>query len=169
MIKEVMAAAFIVAFFFTGAGETFANEALRDHFSNSQIGHPAPDFHLKTLDGDTVKLSDFRDKKVLLNFWATWCPSCKEGIPALNQFSKEAEQSVKIMTVNIDPSSDVARFVKEKNIVLPVLLDKKGEVTTAYGVTAVPTTYFIDEQGMVTQKVLGPISILKLREYMNKM
>lgn len=168
MIKKVMTAALIVAFFFTGTVAIFANEAPQDHFSNSQIGHLAPDFHLKTLDGDTVKLSDFKDKKVILNFWATWCPTCREGIPALNQFSNEAEHSVKILTVNIDPSSDVAGFVKEKNIVFPVLIDKKGKVTTAYGVMAVPTTFFIDEQGMVTQKVLGPISISKLREYTNK-
>lgn len=169
MIKKLVAMVLIVGLLSTQAGLVMANEAPKNVSQSHLIGQRAPEFGLKTIDGNTVKFSDFKGDKVLLNFWTTWCPSCKEGIPALNQFYHEVEGSIKVVTINIDPSVDVARFVREESIAFPVLLDKNGKVTNDYQIIAVPTTYFINKQGMITHRHLGAISIEKLREYTNKM
>ncbi|MEH7484478.1 redoxin domain-containing protein, partial [Neobacillus drentensis] len=86
------------------------------------IGAKAPDFELKTLTGETVKLSNLKGKKVMLNFWATWCPPCKAEMPAMEQFSKQMEKDIVILAVNIDPQLDVQGFVDENKITFPIPL-----------------------------------------------
>lgn len=169
MIKRLVVIGLIIGLLSTQAGLAMASEASKNVSLSPLIGQRAPDFELETINGNIVKLFDFKGEKVLLSFWTTWCPSCKEGIPALNQFYHEAERSIKVVTINIDPNIDVEKFVREKRIAFPVLLDKNGQVTKDYQIMAVPTTYFINEQGMITQRYLGALSIEKLREYTNKM
>jgi|SRR4051812_21739858 len=129
------------------------------------IGAAAPDFQLKTLAGDTVKLSDLRGKKVMLNFWATWCPPCKAEMPEMEQFSKQIGDDTVILAVNIDPQLDVQGFVNEHKITFPILLDAEDKVNEAYQVLSIPTTYFINSKGIIQNKYTGSMKIDIMKKY----
>lgn len=129
------------------------------------IGQEAPDFKLESLDGKTVKLSDYKGKKVIVNFWASWCPSCRDEIPVLNKFFTDFGDDVQILAINIDPIENLSVFVKERQILYPVLLDKKGDASQAYGLLVVPTAFFIDEKGIIRRKYTGIPPADILREY----
>ena len=98
------------------------------------VGAKAPDFELKTLTGETIKLSNLKGKKVMLNFWATWCPPCKAEMPAMEQFSKQMDKDIVILAVNIDPQLDVQGFVDENKITFPIPLDVDDKVNETYQV-----------------------------------
>lgn len=115
-----------------------------------EIGDVAPDFELETHDGDTVRLSDFRGERVFLNFWATWCPPCREEIPDLQKLYDNHD--VVILAVNMtgtegDPEG-IDAFIEEFEMTFPVLMDRDNKVMTQYRVQAFPTTYLIDSEGV---------------------
>ncbi len=118
----------------------------------------APDFELKTLEGKSVRLSDYRGKIVFLNFWATWCPPCRQEMPDFNSANQKLlkEGKAVILTVNVqeDPQN-VREFVEEKNLTLPVLLDETGEVSYIYNVQSIPTTYIVNLDGTIYNAILG--------------
>ncbi|MEH7177945.1 peroxiredoxin family protein [Neobacillus vireti] len=127
-----------------------------------QEGNRAPDFQLKTLEGADVKLSDLRGKKVILNFWATWCPPCKAEIPHMQDFYVSSDKTkVEILAINLTTSEkhprNVKEFVKDKNVTFPVLLDQDGDIGTQYQAITIPTSYLIDSQGIVRKKIVGPM------------
>lgn len=123
----------------------------------------APDFKLKTLDGKEVKLSDYRGKKVILNFWATWCPPCKEEIPQMEQYYKKQakEDHVEILAVNLTKADKdkkyIQEFAKSYDITYPILLDEEGKQQEQYEIVTIPTTYFIDAKGKIQKKIIGPM------------
>ncbi|AOC56624.1 MULTISPECIES: TlpA family protein disulfide reductase [Bacillus] len=114
-------------------------------------GDQAPDFELKTLDGQTASLSDYQGKKVLVNFWATWCKPCRTEMPDLNAIRSEYDQ-VEVLAVNLtttEKSVDhVAAFADELKLSFPILLDQKG-IQARYQVLSYPTTYILDEKGRI--------------------
>lgn len=124
----------------------------------------AADFQLKTLDDKIIKLSDLQGKKVFINFWASWCPPCKAEMPDLNTFYEEyAEKyNVEILAVNITDQeltvSDVEKFAKEHNVKFPILLDEKGTVSMEYKIMMIPTSFIINEEGKVIEKIVGPVT-----------
>lgn len=126
-------------------------------------GEQAPDFELDTLAGEKVKLSAYRGQKVILNFWATWCPPCRVEMPDLQEFHQDyQQQGVIILGVNLtatekDPES-VMEFVQREGVTFPILLDVTREVAKGYQAISIPTSYFIDEQGIIRQKVIGPVT-----------
>lgn len=132
-----------------------------------QIGAKAPDFELKALTGDKVKLSSLKGKKVMLNFWATWCPPCKEEMPEMEQFYKEGHQDIVILAVNIDPHMDVKGFVDTNGITFPILLDKDDLVNENYKILSIPTTYFIDRRGMIQSKYIGAMNQEIIKQFTN--
>ena len=101
----------------------------------------------------------------MLNFWATWCPPCKEEMPDMEKFYKENGEDVVILAVNIDPQFNVQQFVTEMGITFPILLDEKDEVNTQYQVLTVPTTYFIDEKGIIRHKYLTAMTQELMKQY----
>ncbi|PFN96149.1 alkyl hydroperoxide reductase [Bacillus sp. AFS076308] len=129
------------------------------------IGASAPDFELKTLTGDTVKLSQLKGKKVMLNFWATWCPPCKAEMPEMEQFSKQIGDDTVILAVNIDPQLDVQGFVNENKITFPILLDAEDKVNEAYQILSIPTTYFINSKGIIQNKYTGSMKLDVMKKY----
>ncbi len=124
----------------------------------SAAGHQAPDFVLTDLQGHTLKLSDLRGKAVVLNFWATWCPPCKQEIPWFVDLQKRyGPQGLQIIGVNMDDGGqqDVEKFVAENSINYPILLGQE-KVAEAYGgIDYLPTTFYIDRNGVVIDRVFG--------------
>lgn len=126
-------------------------------------GNLAPDFQLQTVDGQTIKLSSLRGKKVILNFWATWCPPCKLEVPEIEKFyTQNKAQGIEVIAVDLTNTekhqSDVPAFIKAYGITYPVLLDTKAEIANLYQAYSIPTTYILDSQGVVRQKVTGPMT-----------
>jgi peroxiredoxin len=125
--------------------------------SVATIGKPAPDFTLPDLDGESVSLSDLKGSPVVVNFWNTGCPPCREEMPYLEAVYNENKDSVLVLlTINIGQNaSTVADYLEENNLTLPVLLDSDGAVTQHYGISGIPTTFFIDKDGILKVKVIG--------------
>ena len=121
-------------------------------------GQAAPDFDLQTLDGKNTKLSDFRGKAVLLNFWATWCGPCKIEMPWFVELQKQyGPQGLQIVGVAMDDSSteDIAKFVKEMDVNYPILLGKESVGQSYGGVGVLPTTFFINRDGKFVAREFG--------------
>jgi len=140
-----------------------------------EIGKSAPDFELTKLDGTNVKLSDLKGKKAILNFWATWCGPCQQEMPDMEAFYKEHKENVEILAINYTPSEKgggiekVSNFAKEKGITFPILLDKNIDVTTAYKVITIPTSYFIDTKGVIQDKFIGPMTQKEMEKRVAKL
>lgn len=123
------------------------------------VGHLAPDFTLPNLQGDPVRLSDFRGKKaVFINFWATWCPPCRVEMPTMEKAYREYKRKgLEILAVSIDvgPKSIVQNFMQEFELTFPALLDPEMKVLQLYRVPAIPASFLIDKQGIIRYKELG--------------
>jgi peroxiredoxin len=118
----------------------------------------APAFSLKGLDGKNVSLSDFKGKPILLVFWATWCPSCREGIVLMEKFSagKRDQFTILLLAIDGERQKRVERIIKEDHITLPVLLILKEKIMDHYGVRGwIPLTFLIDREGLMVGKVTG--------------
>jgi peroxiredoxin len=116
---------------------------------------PAPDFTLKSLDGRTVSLADFRGKqKVVVSFWASWCGPCRMEMPALRSFyqkTHKADADFEIVAVSIDDDRDAAEeYAARSKMPFPVLLDAAQKAAGAYGVDSIPRLFVIDKSGTVT-------------------
>ncbi len=120
----------------------------------------APDFQLNTLDGQTIALSDFRGKVVMLNFWAHWCVPCVSEMSFIQQVYDEwQEAGLVLLAIHIGEDTEAAAsFVEEYNLTFPVLLDIEGIVATQYGATSIPTSFLIDEDGIVQAAKVGAFS-----------
>ena len=120
-------------------------------------GELAPDFQLQSLDGETVSLSDFRGEPVLLNFWATWCGPCVGEMPLLQEIHEEWEtEGLASLAVNVgETSTQVKDFMQFYNLSMPVLLDTKRSVSGRYSIIGIPTTFFLDKDGIIQGKVVG--------------
>lgn len=125
-----------------------------------QTGDKAPDFTLQTLNGEEVSLSDYRGEKVLINFWATWCPPCRAEMPDMQQLYED--EDVNILAVNLTETEaglqNVESFIDEFGITFPIPLDEKVDVAHAYGVQPIPTSFFIDREGIVHSISIGPMT-----------
>ncbi len=121
------------------------------------VGDLAPDFQLQNLDGQVISLSGLRGKPVLINFWATWCPPCVYEMPYMQQIHEEwSATGLVVLAVDIGESpSTVENFMQNNNLSLPVLLDTKQDVATSYGIRSIPTTFFIDKNGIIQDKKIG--------------
>ncbi len=125
--------------------------------SMARVGEPAPDFKLENLDGQSVSLSDLRGKPILLNFWATWCPPCRAEMPFLQQIYEEwSDKGLVLLAIDIgEGPSQIKEFLEANNLSLPVLLDSNKSVAQKYNITAIPTTFFIDKDGIIQVKIIG--------------
>jgi peroxiredoxin len=122
-------------------------------------GKPAPDFALKDLSGNTVHLSDYRGKAVVLNFWATWCPPCKAEMPWFVELQKQyGPQGLAIVGVSLDDDASpeqIAKFTHKLNVNYTILLGKDDVAKLYGGVDALPTTFYIDRNGTLVDVTMG--------------
>jgi peroxiredoxin len=119
----------------------------------------ATDFTIPSLTGRPLRLSDFKGKVVFLNFWATWCPPCKEEMPSMERlYRRYSDRGFAIVAVSIDSGGapPVAAFVKRFGLTFPVGLDSKMTVANQYTVRALPSTFLIDRSGTIAAFAMGP-------------
>ncbi len=141
---------FFVSFAFAQPPSPFAGEQLTDK--------QAPEFALKDINGSTVSLSSYKGRVVLLNFWATWCPACREEMPALNNLSRQLKnRKFSVLAVSADRSvSDVKDFLKKNPSDFTVVVDDSLSVSRSlYKVFVLPTSFLIDRQGVVVERYYG--------------
>ncbi|MEY9971854.1 thiol-disulfide isomerase/thioredoxin [Lysinibacillus sp. RC46] len=144
-------------------------------------GDTPPDFTLTSLDGKNVTLSELRGKKVVLNFWATWCPPCKAEMPHMQNYYEQyaKKDNVEIIAVNLttqerDVTADakvdsVMTFRDSFDLTFPILLDQdpKNSIGIAYQIITIPTTYFIDSNGYIQRAIKGPMNAEMLKKYVD--
>ncbi|MDK1118335.1 MAG: TlpA disulfide reductase family protein [Anaerolineae bacterium] len=128
----------------------------------------APDFTLDTTLGESITLSDLRGQSVLVNLWATWCGPCRAEMPAIQKLYDEYKaQGFTVLAVNMtyqDNPFEVVPFVKEHNLTFPILLDETGEVGKKYQLRSLPSSFFIDSNGIIQEVIIGgPMSEALLR------
>ena len=132
----------------------------------------APDFTLKDIDGKTVKLSDFKGKIVILNFWAVWCKYCLIEMPDFNELNKQLakENNAVILAVDVQESEKtVKEYLTSNNIGLKVLMDTDGAVSQTYGVSGFPTTFFINKDGSLYTYISGKTDKETVLKILDKM
>jgi peroxiredoxin len=123
------------------------------------VGHPAPDFTLTSLDGSVFTLSELRGKPVVLNFWATWCPPCRAEMPELQAASERLAGEVAIIGVNQGENPQQVRgFIEPLGFTFPMPLDERIDVSRQYLVRNLPTTFFIDRDGVIRYAQIGPLT-----------
>lgn len=137
-------------------------------------GDVAPDFTLTTLDGKEVKLSDLKGKKVVLNFWATWCPPCKAEMPHMQNFYEDFSQdeNVEILAINLtngDKRESVQNFVQDYGLTFPIPMDVEGNVGKTYQAITIPTSYMIDTKGRIQNKIVGPMDENMIKDFVSNL
>lgn len=149
----------------------FAGSVIAEEKVGLEIGNEAPDFELETLDGEKVKLSDYRGHPVMLNFWATWCPPCKDEIPDMQKFYEDND--VVVLAVNLTDTEmsekTVQKFADEFGITFPVALDVDSEASLLYRINPIPTSYMINADGIIIHKQYGAMTYDMMMKLLNKM
>lgn len=135
------------------------------------VGDIAPDFQLQTLEGETVTLSDHLGERVMVNFWATWCPPCRAEMPDMEKFHQAKD--IVILAVNLtetEPNTQqVQNFVNEFDLTFPILLDEEIEVAANYSIRPIPTSFMIDSNGIIQYKAFGALTYELMVQEFEKM
>lgn len=137
-------------------------------------GDQAPDFELEMLNGETAKLSDFKGKRILLNLWASWCPPCREEMPDIQDLhTTYKDDNFMVIGVNLTTSEksiqNVKDFVEDYELTFPIFMDVNNEVGEAYQAISIPTSVFIDSEGIVQKRVIGSMSRGIIEENIKKL
>ena len=137
------------------ANNTPARRVLRENT-------PAPDFTLTTLEGATIKLSDYQGRRIMLNFWASWCAPCLAETPdlvsAYNNLLKQGESDILFVGIGVnDDIQNLRKFAENNRVPYLIINDTTSVVADAYGVIAMPITVFIDEKGLIYRKFIGAV------------
>ena len=142
-----------------GSDDTDSAQLFRDMFIMQipATGDPV-EIKLNDADGGPHKLSDFRGKIVFLNFWTTWCPTCRIEMPSMEKLHQQFKDAgLSMVTINLqEPSSRVKEFFKEFKLTFTALMDTGGEVGAGFGINQIPTTFILDKKGRIIGKTLGP-------------
>ena len=135
-----------------------------DASSGGRIASPrkgfyAPDFSLPTLSGEVITLSELHGQPVLINLWATWCPPCRAEMPDLQAiYETYQEQGFLVLAINAtyqDSPASVSAFVEEYELTFPILMDHDGETARQYQMRALPTSFFVDREGIIQEVIVG--------------
>lgn len=130
-------------------------------------GKKLPGFTLAALDGKPTKVAP-DGQLIVLNFWATWCPPCRQEMPELDKFAQKYSGKVIFHAVNLQESADiVAEFMNKNRYTMNVLLDKDGEVAKTFRINSIPTTLVVDKQGVIKYRKSGPVTVAELEGVLN--
>lgn len=148
-----------------------AAETVLDDTVGITRGQIAPDFELQTMDGETVRLSDYRGERVFINFWATWCPPCRAEMPDMQKIHEDGEG--KVLAVNLTHTEkspdDASEFAKELGLTFPILMDTTGDLAEQFNVVAYPTSYMIDSDGRIQFVAMGAMNYDMMRRELLRM
>lgn len=140
-------------------------ETTQGSSNNSGINIEVVDFKLDTLDDGIVELEKLKGKPTIVNFFASWCPPCRQEIPDFNNIYQKYGEKVNIVGINIQEDKEtVKKMVEELNMKYTIGLDIEGEIAYNYGVTAIPTTVFYNSKGQIEQIYPGMMNESKLEE-----
>ena len=134
---------------------------------NKESSDLAPNFDLTSTDGKKIKLSDYRGKVVIVDFWATWCPPCRKGIPDLIELQKEFKNNLVVIGISLDQDtkSDVIPFIKKYGINYPIVYGTNQVIMDYGSINAIPTSFVINKEGKIVDKHIG---LVPKSEYVNK-
>ncbi|MGD2162934.1 MAG: TlpA disulfide reductase family protein [Anaerolineales bacterium] len=156
--------ALLVVTFIMGVAWIVVSAADEAQTTSGQIPSPrqgflAPDFSLNTLEGQQITLSELRGDPIIVNLWASWCPPCRAEMPAIQKvYDQNQARGLQVLAVNMtyqDSETAAEAFVQEYELSFPVLLDMTGMVGNGYQMRALPSTYFIDREGIIQQVIIG--------------
>jgi thiol-disulfide isomerase/thioredoxin len=171
-------AVIIILFLFNNYDYIFGHEELNGPYPPNYVPAAqkgtalAPDFSLATTDGKTLKLSSYRGKVVIVDFWATWCPPCLKGIPDLIELKKKyGKKGFEVIGVSVDTESKdkVVPFIKEKGINYPVVYGDMNVYQQYGGIRSIPTTVVIDKNGKIIASYEGLMPIDTYETYIKKL
>jgi len=135
-----------------------------------QEGQVAPDFRYTLADGSSVMLSELRGKKVLINFWATWCAPCRLEMPDLQQAHERYGDELVVLGVNlVESPNDIVPFGQEFGITFPLIANRSGDIRDAYAALNIPTTYFVNSDGTIADKHLGVVDLASIEQRLAEM
>ncbi|MDD5312047.1 MAG: TlpA disulfide reductase family protein [Dehalococcoidia bacterium] len=153
----IIVIATLVAVFINGCSAT--NQTGQSGImTGNRIGNLAQDFNLHTTDGREIKLSDYRGQNVILNFWATWCGPCRYEMPFFQAVQEKWDKSgvIVLAIATMDDPDSVRSYAKVYNLKFTIPVDVMGNVAKKYGISGMPTTFFIDQEGIITSVRIGP-------------
>lgn len=144
---------------FVGLALTLGTFLLLQTQHRERARFAAPGFRVPTLSGATVRLEDYRGRVLFLNFWATWCPPCRQEMPSMQRvYERFRQRPFSMLAISQDTSVDAVRdFVSSLRLSFEIGLDPDGELPVRYGVTGFPETFIIDANGAVVRHVIGPL------------
>jgi cytochrome c biogenesis protein CcmG/thiol:disulfide interchange protein DsbE len=144
---------------------------ITDQNGRPQVGEAAPDFTLTLFEGEQISLADLRGQVVVVNFWASWCPPCRDEAPVLEVgWRRYKEQGVTVLGVDYMDTAPAAReFMEEYDISYPNGPDLGSRISRAYMIRGVPETFFIDRQGQIADVVIGPVTETRLTETLDRL
>ena len=165
----VVFAVLVLAFFAVLAFGLANRSSATGRSGMTRIGKPAPQFAMQLLDGGEFRLSDHEGRPLVINFWASWCPPCRQESPAFErQWRRYRDTGIQFVGVDIqDDVSDAEAYVREFGLTFPNGLDPDGKITIDYGVIGLPVTFFVGSSGIVEGRWVGAIPEEKLEEWVN--
>jgi thiol-disulfide isomerase/thioredoxin len=135
-----------------------------------EAGQAAPDFEYTLADGSTHKLSDLRGKKVLLNFWATWCAPCRTEMPDLQKVLDESGGSIGVLGVNNKEQAElIGPFADELGVGFTLIANPPGDIVSRYAVTFMPTSYFINSDGTIGLRKTGVMNYNFIKSHLDQL
>jgi thiol-disulfide isomerase/thioredoxin len=177
MIKVIFPVLLVLAFLLTSCGKNTSDEntpkvsQMNVPGDNIASNNLAPDFTLASTGDKNIKLSDYRGKVVILDFWATWCPPCRRGIPDLIEIQKEYGNDVVVIGISMDTDSksDVIPFIQKMGINYHVAYADAGVVQSYGGVESIPTSFVIDKNGNIVDNHIGLVPKSDFTTVLNKL
>ncbi|EIJ78502.1 thiol:disulfide interchange protein [Bacillus methanolicus PB1] len=129
----------------------------------TDVGKKALNFTLADINGKEIQLADYKGKRVLINFWGSWCPPCKKEMPHLQKlYEKYKDENFIIIAVNSTVTEkrkeDAVRFVERHRLTFPVPMDEKNQVSSMYDVLSYPTSFFVDSDGVIRSRIIGEMN-----------
>ncbi|MFS0863854.1 TlpA family protein disulfide reductase [Fredinandcohnia sp. 179-A 10B2 NHS] len=140
-----------------------------------EIGNTAPDFEVQLLgdENETIRLSELRGKKVVINFWASWCKPCREEMPEIQKFYETKSDDVEVLAINMTASEvkpeNAKEFVEGKGYTFPLLFDVKNQASSDYKVLGLPETFFINSDGTINDYIKGQMNMETLEKKVSEL
>ena len=147
---------------------TIYSAVTKEQHALLQVGDMAPNFTLQDLDGKQQTLADYKGQGVVVNFWGTWCESCKKEMPAFDKYYQQfKDRGVQMLAINVAESDyAVKTFVQQYDMTFPVAIDHTKSVVRTYNIEPLPTTMLINEHGEIVKIITGEMTEQDIKQYM---